>query len=183
MTEQVDCQTTSSDISPQVEIRPSKSLETLKTPVITPEKSVSLTLAERRNIPASTEKLRLYAEAQESQVNNLFRLNLPKSSKGVYRPTSIVTRESDDDDDGTDDGFEPLSLVEQTDSQFISAITLDQSMCIDRQEDEKERDNEPHSHHSRSSDEEEEEEEQIDHSHLLLSDGSISPESDLLGDY
>ncbi|KAI8882598.1 hypothetical protein K501DRAFT_333940 [Backusella circina FSU 941] len=69
MTEQVDCQTTSSDISPQVEIRPSKSLETLKTPVITPEKSVSLTLAERRNIPASTEKLRLYAEAQESQIS------------------------------------------------------------------------------------------------------------------
>jgi hypothetical protein len=77
MTEQVDCQTTSSDISQQVEKleispRPTKSLETHKTSVITPEKSVSLTLAERRNIPASTEKLRLYAEAQESQVSLFF---------------------------------------------------------------------------------------------------------------
>lgn len=101
----------------------------------------------------------------------------------MYRPTSIVNNKQESDDDDTDDEFEPLSLVEQTDSQFISAATLDQSMDVDAQEDNVQ-DNEHHQSSSDNTDDEQENDvQQVDDGHLLPSDGSISSESDLLGDY
>jgi hypothetical protein len=101
----------------------------------------------------------------------------------VYRPTSIVNNKQESDDDDTDDEFEPLSLVEQTDSQFISVAILDQSMDVDAQEDDVQYNEQHQSSSDNTDDEEENDVQQVDDGHLLPSDGSISSESDLLGDY
>ncbi|KAI7854981.1 rab-GTPase-TBC domain-containing protein [Circinella umbellata] len=123
----------------QPQPKPSKSADNrlLSTPLeqddIVPTKSASMTLAERRRIPASTEKLRLYAQIAQSST-----LVSPSSSS----PKSIQQEENNNNNDSLLERYESendelppedadLDLLAHLERQQNILVADPKSTCID----------------------------------------------------